>query len=51
MSRKGKGINAERDLIHKFWGNSWAAVRVAGLGLLSSRVLLQKQRGAAEAVV
>ena len=32
MSRKSKGINAERDLIHKFWGNNWAAVRVAGSG-------------------
>lgn len=32
MSRKSKGINAERDLIHKFWGNKWAAVRIAGSG-------------------
>ena len=32
MSRKSKGINAERDLIHKFWGKSWAAVRIAGSG-------------------
>jgi len=33
MSRKSKGINAERDLIHKFWGiPGWAAVRVAGSG-------------------
>lgn len=32
MSRKSKGINAERDLIHKFWANSWGAVRVAGSG-------------------
>ena len=32
MSRKSKGINAERDLIHKFWGNKWAALRVAGSG-------------------
>lgn len=32
MSRKSKGINAERDLIHKFWGNNWASVRVAGSG-------------------
>ena len=30
MSRKSKGINAERDLIHKFWGAGWASVRVAG---------------------
>ena len=32
MSRKSKGINAERDLIHKFWSNDWAAVRIAGSG-------------------
>lgn len=33
MSRKGKGINAERELIHKFWAkDGWSAVRVAGSG-------------------
>ena len=32
MSRKSKGINAERQLIHKFWDNNWAAIRVAGSG-------------------
>lgn len=33
MSRKSKGINAERDLIHKFWGvENWGAVRIAGSG-------------------
>ena len=32
MSRKSKGINAERDLIHKFWANNWAAIRIAGSG-------------------
>lgn len=33
MSRKSKGINAERDLLHKFWSvGSWSAVRVAGSG-------------------
>jgi len=33
MSRKSKGINAERDLIHKFWAtNEWGALRVAGSG-------------------
>ncbi len=33
MSRKSKGINAERDLIHKFWSNDeWSAVRIAGSG-------------------
>jgi Holliday junction resolvase len=32
MSRKSKGINAERDLIHKFWSSNWAAIRIAGSG-------------------
>ena len=32
MSKKSKGINAERDLIHKFWAKDWAAVRIAGSG-------------------
>ena len=33
MSRKSKGINAERNLLHRFWGvESWCAVRVAGSG-------------------
>lgn len=32
MSRKGKGIKAERELIHLFWKQGWAAVRVAGSG-------------------
>ncbi len=33
MSRKTKGINAERELVHKFWGSdSWSAVRIAGSG-------------------
>ena len=33
MSRKGKGINAERDLIHKFWATGlWGALRIAGSG-------------------
>lgn len=30
--RKSKGSVAERDLIHKFWGEGWGAVRVAGSG-------------------
>jgi Holliday junction resolvase len=35
MSRKGKGISAERELIHLFWGTGlWAAVRVAGSGAI-----------------
>jgi len=32
MSHKSKGINAERELIHAFWKNSWSAIRVAGSG-------------------
>ena len=33
MSLKSKGINAERELIHKFWAvNGWSAVRIAGSG-------------------
>lgn len=32
MSRKSTGISAERELIHFFWKNSWAAIRIAGSG-------------------
>ncbi len=32
MSRKSKGINAERELIHLFWSRGWAALRIAGSG-------------------
>jgi Holliday junction resolvase len=32
MSRKSKGINAERNLISLFWGKDWASIRVAGSG-------------------
>jgi Holliday junction resolvase len=32
MSHKSRGINAERDLIHKFWESGWAAMRAAGSG-------------------
>lgn len=32
MSRKGKGSNAERELIKLFWDNGWAAMRAAGSG-------------------
>jgi holliday junction resolvase Hjr len=32
MSLKSKGIQGERDLIHRFWGVGWAALRVAGSG-------------------
>lgn len=32
MSVKAKGINAERDLIHKFWSQEIPAIRIAGSG-------------------
>lgn len=32
MGAKSRGINAERDLIHKFWSKGWAALRAAGSG-------------------
>lgn len=32
MSRKSKGINAERELVHLFQQNGWSAVRIAGSG-------------------
>ncbi len=32
MSMKSKGINAERELVHKFWEIGWACVRIAGSG-------------------
>lgn len=32
MSRKSKGINAERELVHSFWSRGFACVRVAGSG-------------------
>jgi holliday junction resolvase Hjr len=32
MSRKSKGINAERELVHLFWSKGWPCVRVAGSG-------------------
>ncbi len=32
MSTKSRGINAERDLIRKFWAAGWAALRSAGSG-------------------
>jgi Holliday junction resolvase len=32
MSHKSKGINGERELIHLFWANGWAALRTAGSG-------------------
>ena len=33
MSLKSKGINGERELIHKFWAEKkWSAIRIAGSG-------------------
>lgn len=32
MNTKNKGSTAERELIHKFWANDWAAFRAAGSG-------------------
>ena len=32
MSSKSKGINAERELVHRFWSKGWTAVRIAGSG-------------------
>ncbi|MBW2993129.1 Holliday junction resolvase [Candidatus Woesearchaeota archaeon] len=32
MSVKQKGINAERELVHKLWSNGWCAHRIAGSG-------------------
>ena len=32
MNQKAKGTNAERELVHRFWGKGWPCVRVAGSG-------------------
>jgi len=32
MSKKSRGTNAERDLVHKFWDVGWACFRAAGSG-------------------
>jgi len=32
MSVKSKGINAERELVHMFWREDWACLRIAGSG-------------------
>lgn len=32
LNRKSKGSNAERELLHMFWDNEWAAMRAAGSG-------------------
>ena len=31
-NKKAKGANAERELVHKFWQEGWAAARMAGSG-------------------
>lgn len=31
-NKKAKGIDAERELLHKFWEFDWACIRVAGSG-------------------
>ena len=31
-NKKAKGTAAENELIHQFWKNNWAAIRVAGSG-------------------
>jgi len=31
-STKNKGSRAERELLHKFWDNNWACIRIAGSG-------------------
>lgn len=35
MSRKGKGVSIERELIHLFWAKGVSAVRVAGSGSMN----------------
>ncbi|MBU0461568.1 MAG: Holliday junction resolvase [Nanoarchaeota archaeon] len=35
LNKKAKGTNAERELIHLFWNNGWAAMRAAGSGSTS----------------
>ena len=32
MSKKSKGINGERSLVHAFWDRGWAAMRSPGSG-------------------
>ena len=34
MSKKSKGINAERELLHKFWGNGFVAMRAPASGAI-----------------
>lgn len=35
LKMKAKGSNAERDLIHLFWQNNYAALRIAGSGRMN----------------
>lgn len=35
MSRKSKGLGAERELVRLFWERGWACIRVAGSGSTS----------------
>ncbi|ODS41221.1 hypothetical protein BEH94_09270 [Candidatus Altiarchaeales archaeon WOR_SM1_SCG] len=30
-----KGVNFEREIVHKFWNNGWAAMRAAGSGTIA----------------
>ena len=32
LNKKGKGSNAERELLHHFWEQGWASMRAAGSG-------------------
>ena len=34
MSRKSKGSDAERELLHKFWNNGWGCMRASGSGCI-----------------
>ncbi len=34
MSRKSRGIDAERELLHMLWDEGWGAMRVAGSGAM-----------------
>ncbi len=47
-----KGANAERELIHLFWANSWTACRVAGSGRMNypSPDIIANKNGASLAI-
>jgi len=34
MSRKSKGLDGERQLVHMFWSAGWPCIRVAGSGAI-----------------